>query len=350
MRRHQLLDSRDGGAAPLWASSWREQSYHAGTAAVLLLFLTILFSVPPDPKSLSLESFTAESVYFPALIRPPAPKDEALPAWLDKTRPDDPGGRGKRHAGDEGVMGKPTAKNKQGLYAIRGPKDNQAPHLAKQRAEEDVRSRGILGVLRGVEGSPIASIWGRTTALGSDTEGVIGGLIGAGIAEAYGLYGLGAVGTGNGGGGTGQQTLGLDGYGTLGKGGGGGKLAGYGRGAGGLAGRKPKVPAIVPGQATVRGSLDKEIIRRIIRRHLNEVKFCYETELARNARLAGRVAVQFTISGGGEVIASVLQSSTMGNARVENCVVQAVRRWEFPRPTMGGLVIVSYPFNFQSGS
>jgi TonB family protein len=100
----------------------------------------------------------------------------------------------------------------------------------------------------------------------------------------------------------------------------------------------------------VRGSLDKEIIRRIIRRHINEVKYCYETELTKKADLSGRVAVQFTIAATGQVIASVLQSSTMGNIRVENCVVQAVRRWEFPKPMGGGIVIVSYPFNFQAGS
>ena len=32
------------------------------------------------------------------------------------------------------------------------------------------------------------------------------------------------------------------------------------------------------------------------------------------------------------------------NVRVENCTVQAVRRWEFPKPLGGGIVIVSYPF------
>ncbi|HEX7501397.1 MAG TPA: AgmX/PglI C-terminal domain-containing protein [Polyangia bacterium] len=44
-----------------------------------------------------------------------------------------------------------------------------------------------------------------------------------------------------------------------------------------------------------------------------------------------------------------LQSSTVENVRVEGCVVQAVRRWEFPRPVGGGIVIVSYPFNFTAG-
>jgi hypothetical protein len=54
--------------------------------------------------------------------------------------------------------------------------------------------------------------------------------------------------------------------------------------------------------------------------------------------------VQFTIAASGQVIASVLQYSTIANARVENCVVQAVKRWEFPKPLGGGIVIVSYPF------
>jgi len=96
--------------------------------------------------------------------------------------------------------------------------------------------------------------------------------------------------------------------------------------------------------ANVRGSLDKEIIRRIIRRHLNEVKYCYEQELAKKPALGGRIMVQFTIAASGQVIASTLQNSTVGDSRVENCTVQAVRRWEFPYPAGGGMVVVSYPF------
>jgi hypothetical protein len=34
----------------------------------------------------------------------------------------------------------------------------------------------------------------------------------------------------------------------------------------------------------------------------------------------------------------------MGNSAVEGCMVQAVRRWQFPAPDGGGLVLVSYPF------
>jgi TonB family protein len=241
-------------------------------------------------------------------------------------------------------MGKKTSKNKEGLYGLKGPKDNPDPHLAKKLAEEQAKNAGILGVLKQTEGSHIASIFGRDSALGSDADNVLGGLIGNQIGEAYGVGGLGLVGTGSGGGGTGEGTIGLGNLGTIGKGGGGGNGSGYGRGAGGLGGRRAKAPDVIPGTANVRGSLDKEIIRRIIRRHINEVKFCYEQELTKKPNLGGRIMVQFTIAASGQVIASVLQNSTMGSPKVENCTVQAVRRWEFPKPLGGGIVIVSYPF------
>ncbi|HEX7505463.1 MAG TPA: AgmX/PglI C-terminal domain-containing protein, partial [Polyangia bacterium] len=328
---------------------WSEQAYTVGTAAALLLFLLMIFSVPPDPKSLSLDLFNADSRFVNFLIKPPEEKEEEIPEWLKKKGPDEQGGKGKRHKGEEGKMGKKTSKNKEGLYGLKGPKDNPDPHLAKKLAEENAKNAGILGVLKMNEGSHLASIFGRDTAAGSDAVNVLGGLIGNEIGEAYGVGGLGLVGTGTGGGGTGEGTIGLGNFGTIGKGGGGGNGSGYGRGAGGLGGRRARAPDVIPGQANVRGSLDKEIIRRIIRRHINEVKYCYETELTKKADLSGRISVQFTIAATGQVIASVLQSSTMGNIRVENCVVQSVRRWEFPKPMGGGIVIVSYPFNFTAG-
>lgn len=334
---------------PFLTWRWSEQAYTVGTAGALLLFLLMIFSVPPDPKSLSLDLFNADSRFVNFLIKPPEEKEEEIPEWLKKKGPDEQGGKGKRHKGEEGKMGKKTSKNKEGLYGLKGPKDNPDPHLAKKLAEENAKNAGILGVLKMSEGSHLASIFGRDTAAGSDAVNVLGGLIGNEIGEAYGVGGLGLVGTGTGGGGTGEGTIGLGNFGTIGKGGGGGNGSGYGRGAGGLGGRRARAPDVIPGQANVRGSLDKEIIRRIIRRHINEVKYCYETELTKKADLSGRVSVQFTIAATGQVIASVLQSSTMSNVRVENCVVQAVRRWEFPKPMGGGIVIVSYPFNFTAG-
>jgi TonB family protein len=107
------------------------------------------------------------------------------------------------------------------------------------------------------------------------------------------------------------------------------------------AGADPPAP---PPAAKVQGALDRAEIGRVVARHANEVKWCYETELAKNPHLAGRVDVRFTIEATGTVSDSAVESSTLGNATVETCIARAVRRWEFPKPADGKQVIVTYPF------
>jgi TonB family protein len=323
---------------------WDEQVYTGGSLAAHLLFLILINSIPGDAKALSLDLFNSDNRFVKFLIKPPEEKQEDMPEWLKKKGPDEQGGKGKRHKGEEGKMGKKTSKNKSGLYGLKGPKDNPDPHLAKTLAENAAKQAGVLGILQRNEGSHIASIYGQASALGNDPENVLGGLIGNQIGESYGVGGLGLVGTGRGGGGTGEGTIGLGNLGTIGKGGGGGSGSGYGRGAGGLGGRRAHAPDVIPGTAQVRGSLDKEIIRRIIRRHINEVKFCYEQEAMKHQDLRGRVVVQFTIAATGQVVSSSVAQSTTNNGTVDQCIAGAVRRWEFPKPQGGGIVIVSYPF------
>jgi outer membrane biosynthesis protein TonB len=91
------------------------------------------------------------------------------------------------------------------------------------------------------------------------------------------------------------------------------------------------------------GTLDKEVIRGVIRVHLDEVKACYEEGLGRRD-MAGRVMVQFTIQGSGSVSSAVVQSTTLNDAAVEKCICGRVMGWRFPKPLGGGIVIVSYPF------
>ena len=143
----------------------------------------------------------------------------------------------------------------------------------------------------------------------------LGALMGDSIGENYGFGGLGLRGTGRGGGGTGEGTIGLGNLGTIGHGGGGGSGSGYGRGAGGFRGRDAKVPQIRSGNADVRGSLSKEVIRRVIQRHINEVRFCYEQELNSRPDISGRVQVKFIISPSGAVQAANVESSTLGSRK-----------------------------------
>ena len=230
------------------------------------------------------------------------------------------------------------------MYGIKGPEDNPDPHMARDQQKNLAKGVGILNVLQQSLNMP-TSPFGRDSALGTDAENALGALMGNQIGPNFGFGGLGLRGTGSGGGGTGEGTIGLGNLGTIGHGGGGGSGVGYGRGAGGLRGRGGgKVPKIKPGQAMVKGSLSKEVIRRVIRQHINEIRFCYEQVLATKPDLGGRVGIQFIISPTGAVQMSKLASSTLGNGTVEQCIVKAVRRWTFPSPEGGGVVIVTYPF------
>lgn len=94
----------------------------------------------------------------------------------------------------------------------------------------------------------------------------------------------------------------------------------------------------------VHGSLPKEVVRAEIRRHHNKVKACYAAGLRRVPGLNGRVIVEFTISAAGKVVHSVAKRSTLGDMPVELCIARVARSYRFPKPTGGGIVIITYPF------
>ncbi|PCC68093.1 von Willebrand factor type A domain-containing protein [Nannocystis exedens] len=136
-------------------------------AAVALLG-ALLPACTPDP---TLEEIVSEDGYetnrfLRAIARPDVIDEEPPPEDLANSD-DEAAGTGQRHKGEEGKMGRPTSKHKSGLYAMKGPKD-AIPQMATG----------------------------------------FSGLAGTEIGEAYGVGGLGLVGTGRGGGGTGAGTIG----------------------------------------------------------------------------------------------------------------------------------------------
>jgi hypothetical protein len=76
--------------------------------------------------------------------------------------------------------------------------------------------------------------------------------------------------------------------------------------------RRPakKVPEPRMGKvAQVVGGLDKDLIRRVVRAHINEVRYCYNQGLAKDPNLKGRVAVQFQIGSTGKVPTAVVSET-----------------------------------------
>jgi hypothetical protein len=325
---------------------WQQQAYTAVTALVCGVFLAGINAIPPDPSGLAIDEFLKNPRIAVWLNKPPQEENQ-LPSWLQRQTNEPQGGGGKRAAGEPGKMGKPGANKKPMLYALKGPKNNTDLKLLKKAADTAVENSPMIGSLRAMQTSSIGAIFGSDSALGNEAQTVLGGLVGTEVGESDGVNGLAAYGPGKGGGGTGENTIGLTDLGTIGKnghypgsGGGGWKIAGTLRDK--RHGDTKFEP--VPGPTRVLGNLDREIVRRVVRSHMHEVRFCYEKELAQHPDLWGRVMASFTISGNGQVAVSGIQSSTLNYPPVETCIAQAVRRWEFPRPEGGGIVMVSYPF------
>jgi TonB family protein len=251
-------------------------------------------------------------------------------------------------------MGRPDRPNVRKMYASKGPKD-AVPMLARNFDPDlSARNAGILGMAQLEAGHFLASPHGGAFAIGNDDEDLWGNIQGDAIGESGGAAGLGLVGTGRGGGGEGEGTVGLTGVGTIGQSGNNGDRLGYGNRNGrdsGTAfdGRKSKKPIIRMPAGDFHGVLDKELIRRVVRAHLNEVRGCYDQGLARDPNLRGRVEIQFAIGPTGAVSSSVVSETSVDDEQVGRCIAKAVRRWRFPTNAIGGSAMVSYPFQLQTG-
>ena len=126
-----------------------------------------------------------------------------------------------------------------------------------------------------------------------------------------------------------------------------GKGSGTGSGYGRLGGRRASAPQVRIGGVTAAGKLDKNIIRRFIRRNLSRIRLCYERQLVKDPSLAGTVVAKFTIDSSGKVASS---NASGLHPDVDRCVAGAIAAVVFPKPKGGGKVTVRYPFIFRSGS
>jgi TonB family protein len=108
-------------------------------------------------------------------------------------------------------------------------------------------------------------------------------------------------------------------------------------------GSRAPLPGLV---ASGPGYLPRKSIVEVVATQRSRFRWCYETRLASNPNLAGKISVRFTISGKGRVSDAVVASSSVGDPLVERCVVDAFKRLVFPPPSQGEDVVVTYPLRF----
>ncbi len=165
--------------------------------------------------------------------------------------------------------------------------------------------------------------------------------------DARGTSGLGMFGAGQSGGG--GKALGIDGPWNFGKGrcrgsdcrlGGGPKVASL---------KKPEGYEVIPTPNFNIVGEDPNNVRKMIEKHLNSFRYCYQKELSRNPLLYGKITVRFQYNQAskGQVTMATIAGSTMNNAAVEDCMLRVVRNIIF-LPPKSGAVIVNYPFIFKS--
>jgi len=108
---------------------------------------------------------------------------------------------------------------------------------------------------------------------------------------------------------------------------------------------------VVAGTAVVAyGSpFSREEIASVVGRHLPDIQRCYERARVADPDLEGRVVMAWTIAADGSVEAARVETSTLGNAGAERCIVGVVGRLRFtPRIRgTGGIVQIRYPFVFR---
>jgi hypothetical protein len=301
---------------------------------LLVFFFAGLLVVAAVTRAASGDEFTDElsgntAVLTKLLVKPPDPQKNPFLEQLAKSK--EKGEAPAAFQGTEGQMGKKNAPNRDAKAAPKAidPNSKDQARLIAQR---------IFG---GKGNAGIATLFGRA-GLGGSLQAAMGHMTGSTVGDAGGVLGMGLKGSGGGGGGTGN-TIGIGAVGTRGVAGGEGK---YGTGIG--MGKKTSADiSITNSDPEVTGSMDPELIRRVVRSHHDQLKYCYDNALTKNPKLTGKVSVRWIITEGGTVASSNVVNSTTNTPELDRCIAGRVLTWIFPKPKGGGVAVVTYPFVFK---
>jgi hypothetical protein len=324
---------------------WAQEAYIGAVGMAAGLFLGLLYLIPPDPKTLAFDPIRSDLVAH-YIIK--APEPEVLPT--PKTKGADRGANGGRaSAGPRGAAGNPRLpKTERGGMKIPGKSPD--PRMGKGRADEEVRNSAPMQVLAQFEQHDVGSVFSHESALGPDAEAVMGRLFSTIPGGGSGEGGMDLFGRGKGGGGDGTNTIGVDlhGIGKWGPNNGGNHYV-----PGGGLKLRPHTPSnveILKDPIVNKGEgWSKDLIKRVIHAHHNEIKFCYDKRLSVKPSLAsGRVVARFLIAATGHVLSAGIEASTLNDRDVEGCIAEAIRRWDFPKPEIATTASVSYPFVLQA--
>jgi len=321
----------------------RALPYLAGSLVAHFVLLGLLVFAPGDGGGIGLDLGTLEPVATSGELALPVP----APSGSDEASAES--------AAAEAAVAMQLPSHEPTRTSEPAASDATGPRVSREEALASAREAGILGSTS-LAGS-FAPLTGRVdVGNGFDDMNIYGGIIGNEAGELSGEFGVGRSGFGPGCDSRciGWGTIGSGRYGTVGRGLGTGEGYGFaGGGYGRITGRESQVPTVVicgrheDGTSCVvsEGGLDKALIRRYIRRHLDEVRYCYEKELLATPGLAGTVVAEFVINPDGTVIGSTAHG--MDDA-IDSCVAGVMGSIAFPAAKTHTATSVKYPFELRA--
>lgn len=298
-------------------------------AALHAAVLAVAFSFPVVAEAIKLDPIDERWLSADFGFNPEQPKPEDLFADLPVT--DTPAGDSGGDGPSELAVPRPRTP---------APTGGDAPSVEARKAT----ARATADEMRRV----LDDAFGDADPLGAEAHAALGNMFGGqdGHAEALGgVFRPGMGGTGIAPGTGGGPSVGVA-MRTRGR----GTEPGYGRPDGKIPGRETQKPIVVMREpAEVIGGLDREEIARVVRRHRDAVRHCYERELQSRPDLEGKVVMRFVVGGNGAVLAAKAAESTLADPTVEACLARQIQTWQFPAVQGGGVVVVRYPFLFRAG-
>lgn len=121
-------------------------------------------------------------------------------------------------------------------------------------------------------------------------------------------------------------------------------------GSKGLSSKAGRNTAYIQTKTVVLGSMDPELLRKILQQYLPQFRHCYQQELAYNSEdIKGIVDLNFEISGSGKVgKMDIRAKDSRFSKRGINCMTKVLAIIDFPKPKGGGRVAVRQPLSFFS--
>jgi outer membrane biosynthesis protein TonB/pSer/pThr/pTyr-binding forkhead associated (FHA) protein len=333
--------------------TWKHWAVSAGTHLVLVLCLSIywyfqaIVPKPSMPRFVKIDPIILQQLQ-PKPKMPPEPPKVELPPKPEPQRVAEKVEPPKKTAKKQPPkpMAKPTKSKRKIKKVAKVQRPSRHPEAGGGFGEGNIKNRNInqTGLLSVLEKTPLA---GPSAAIASVTNldavpmpdaadknfsvgGVKGSLGNGKISVASGEM---------------LQTKGSDQVFRSAGAKGPGTVAALQRGSTGKKQVQGMVTAKMSRSVKIQGGMSREMVKRVIDQHLEEISYCYETALMTNPSIMGRIVFEWKIRMDGSVGQVNIVASSINSHDVHNCIKAAIKSWQFPKP-VGTEVVVSYPFVF----